>query len=135
MQQTGRLEEVTRLRKPEGRIVRGRLVVDQTQIDEEVVLASVQRLSRISVGRRGSNKLLKELWGDRTTEMIKLYAPIDTFREADDNIRQLADLMTWEGKTYQVSVVNHWKSLQALDHDEVYAMRVDNDIDRHSARI
>lgn len=126
-------EKITRIRKPEGKLHRGRWVIDQTKVDKEVFTVSVQRLSRISVGRRGSNKLLKELDGDRNTEMVKVMAPLDTLREADDNIRQLPDQFEWGGKTYEVAVINHWNSPQLLSHDEVYAKRVDDDIHRHDS--
>lgn len=123
---------IKRIRKAGAKFYRGRWVTDPTETQEEEIYASVQELSRVSIGRRGSNKLLKELEGDRATKMIKMYAPFQSFQEADDDLRIQADLIVWEGRTYQVSAVNHWRSAQALDHDEVYAKRMDNDVSRHN---
>lgn len=125
--------EVIRIRQPEGDWYRGDWVIDPEKVEEELIKCSVQELSRVSIGRRGSNKLHKELEGDRATVMIKLYAPPGTFQEADDEIRQPADNIEWRGRLYEISAVNHWISAQALSHDEVYAKRIDHDINRHSS--
>lgn len=126
-------DEVLRIRQPEGEWYRGDWVYNE-EPDQEEVRCSVQELSRITVGKRGSSKLLKELEGDRTVAMIKILAPRNTFKEADELLGTPADIIVWEGRSYEVAVANHWKSAQALSHDEVYAKRIDHDIDRHSFR-
>ena len=132
MQQVGILgqHEVKRIRQSEGKFYRGDWIYNESP-DEEIIKCSVQELSKVTMGKKVSTKLLKELEGDRTTSMIKLYAPLHTFQEADDTLGISADIIEWRGRLHEVSAVNHWQSAQALSHDEVYAQRIDDDINRH----
>lgn len=123
--------EVKRIRQPEeGKWYRGDWIYNEAPL-EEIIKCSVQEMSKVTAGKKGSNKLLKELEGDRSTTMIKIYAPLNSFQEADDVLGISSDIIEWNGRKYEVSVTNHWHSAQALSHDEVYAKRIDYDVNRH----
>lgn len=130
--QIAKSHKVKRIRPPEGKWYRGEWIYNEAE-DDLIVECNVQEMSKVTMGKKISNKLLKELEGDRSTTIIKLYAPVHTFREADDTLGIASDKIEWKGRFYEIAAINHWESAQALSHDEVYAKRIDNDVNRHNA--
>lgn len=61
--------------------------------------------------------------GERRGENIRIIAPLGTLRGSDDNTGVLADLVIWQGKTYEVRTVQVYT--RVIPHQEIRALRIE----------
>lgn len=109
-------QTVQRVRRTAGTYVDG-LYVDGASSAPTNHQASVQIYDRFS----NDSKVLTE--GDRVQDWIEVYTLPGTFRQHDDFTGLLADLILYNGFTYEVKQVHYWKGA-FLTHDRVWAVRI-----------
>lgn len=106
------IQPVTRKRRTGGARVRGRST-SPTETDS---------LIQCTVNPIPGEELEVLPEGERTGEQIRILTTAD-LRSSDETSGELADLVVWEGKTYEVRTVQEYR--RVLPHIEVRARRVE----------
>jgi hypothetical protein len=87
------------------------------------IYASVQPPNRM-----GSERLVQELTGQRTQDILCAIVEPDTLRCVDEAAGIRADRVVHLGKTYEVRFINRWVTGQVNMHDTAYIVRLDDKV-------